>query len=114
MTPDISEYSDIFFYACVWYRINLIERWLSVSNQVGSIMSFGILATNAKLISLITVQTVSTVKAATSDLKKLCMKFRNAVDHKNQDKEFIANLEDESQVRDPHEISSDAEGERRE
>ena len=61
-TQDISEYLDFGFYDKVWYWENaglgprLPGRWLGVSHQTGSLMSYHVLKQNGSRISHTTVQ----------------------------------------------------------
>ena len=68
-TPDISEYLDFAFYDWCWYNNNSglgdtnLGKWMGVSHQVGSLMSYWALTGNGKVVSRTTVSRVTNIEA---------------------------------------------------
>ena len=64
-TPEISEYVDFSFYDWCWYKENAsmgemkLGRWLGLSHQTGSLMSFWVLTPSCKVVSRTSVQRVT-------------------------------------------------------
>jgi len=70
-TPDISEYLDFGFYDRVWYRDDAglgetkLGRFLGISHQIGTLMSYWILTKNGSVESRTTVQRVTVPESST-------------------------------------------------
>ena len=64
-TPDISYYLDFAFYDWCWYNDNAglgetkLDKQLSVSYRVGSLMSYWVLTSNGTVVSITTVSRVT-------------------------------------------------------
>ena len=66
-TPDISEYLDFDFYEYVSYKDNggldmtAIGRWIGLSHRVIGLMPYSILTQNGNMISIMTVQPLTSL-----------------------------------------------------
>ena len=75
-TPEISDYVDFSFYDWCWYKENAgmgetkIGRWLGVSHQTGSLMSFWVLTQTCKVVSRTLVQRVTRLEMGEEDTQK--------------------------------------------
>ena len=75
-TPDISQYLDFGFYDRVWFKEDAglgetkLGRFLGVSHNVGSLMSYWILPVSRIPISRTTVQRVTNLESQTEQCKK--------------------------------------------
>jgi len=84
-TPDISEYLDFGFYDRVWFKDDAgigetkLGRFLGVSHQVGSLMSYWVLLRNGSVESRTTVQRITPLEAETEVNKKRFEAFDNAI-----------------------------------
>ena len=84
-TPDISEFLDFGFYDWCWYSdaFGMAEtklgRWLGVSHQVGSLISYWLLADKCKVISRTTVQRVTNLKMQEDMNKSWAQAFDQAI-----------------------------------
>ena len=74
--PDISHYLDYGFYDQVWFKENAglgetkLARFLGVSHQVGSLMSYWVLPDSGISMSHTTVQRVTNLESQTKQCKK--------------------------------------------
>ena len=75
-TPDISQYLDFGFYNRVWFKEHAglgetkLGRFLGVSHQMGSLMSYWVLPASGILMSIPTVQRITNLESQT---EKRCM-----------------------------------------
>ena len=81
-TPDISKYLDFGFYDWVWYKDNAglgrncIRWWLGIAHQVGNLMSYWILSTEAGcMIAWTTVQHVTNLALSTVEVQHWCQHY---------------------------------------
>ena len=81
MTPDISDYLDFGFYDHVSYKENTglgmmdIGRWLGVSHRVRGLISYWILTQKETVISIITVQRLTSLEKNREKVKASVSEF---------------------------------------
>lgn len=79
-TPDISQYLDFGFYDRVWFKEDAglgevkLGRFLGVSHDIGSLMSYWVLPVSGIPISRTTVQRVTNLEAQTEQANKYYMR----------------------------------------
>jgi hypothetical protein len=84
-TPDISEYLDFGFYDWVWFKRDAgigeieLERFLSISRNTGSLMSYHILPKTGVPISRTRVQRVATLEKQTNANQQQFPEFEKAI-----------------------------------
>ena len=93
-TVDISEYLDFGFYDRVWYYDNaglgerLHGRWLGVSHQIGSLMSYYILTHTVSVISRTAVQIVTNPEVQIDDHKALFAEYDSETRRRFKEDDF--------------------------
>jgi hypothetical protein len=99
-TVDISEYLDFGFYDWVWYRDNAglgitkLGRWLGVSHQIGTLMSFWVLTPTGMVLSRTTVQRVTNLELQLEENKVKCAAFTTVITTQLGNNDFIPVNED--------------------
>jgi hypothetical protein len=93
-TVDISNYLEFGFYDRVWFRDNaglaepLPGRWLGVSRNHGSIMTYYILRQNGKIVSRSTVWNVTLLELETDKVQEIFSEFDADIKRRIGDNDF--------------------------
>ena len=87
-TPDISEYLDFGFYDWVVYKSNAgvdspeLVRWLGVSHRTGPFLLYWILPASGIIISCNTVQHITKLEMATTEMQDKMSAFTDKVNNR--------------------------------
>jgi hypothetical protein len=96
-TPDISEYLDFGFYDLVWFKPDAgigeikIGRFLDVSHNIGSLMSYWILPVSGIPISRTTVQRMTELEKSTDVNKARIVKFDEEIAERFKEERLAKN-----------------------
>ena len=94
-TPDISEYLYFGFYDHVSCKENAglgttaIKIWLGVSNWVGGLMFYWIMTQKGKVISITTVQRLTSLEKETYEFKASISEFETEIRHRFKEEEDL-------------------------
>ena len=111
-TPDISEYLDFGFYDWVLYKEDAglgevhVGRFLGVSHNVGSLMSFWVLPPSGIPVSRTSVQRLTLLEQETSNIKERMSSYTSAINTRFKEERSVTerhekpNLDDWSEFKD--------------
>ena len=84
-TPEISEYVNFSFYDWCWYKENAsmgemkLGRWLGISHQTDSLMSFWVLTPSCRVVSRTSVQRVTQLEMSEEATQKRTAAFDKSI-----------------------------------
>ena len=116
-TPDISQYLDFGFYDRVWFKEDAglgetkLARFLGVSHQVGSLMSYWVLPASGIPMSRTTVQRVTNLESHMDQCKKRFSVYDERIAEKFNEKyidaDYLQNNNDKPDVKLWEELADD-------